>query len=171
MEFLAAVGRIFNNALPWVSAGLGLLSTVKQFGAAGNIEKQGRINRGILELEAVYAWRAQEDKANEERYQQNLFYGAQVSAYGKSGVFMEGTPMGVLSDIVDRFEQDNLARLHGAESEQSKLAAEAAKVEFVAYQQGSSTRAEALGNLGATLLTSNLRYPLTWDETERKAIT
>jgi hypothetical protein len=167
MEFLAAVGRIFNNALPWVSAGLGLLSTVKQFGAAGNIEKQGRINRGILELEAVYAWRAQEDKANEERYQQNLFYGAQVSAYGKSGVFMEGTPMGVLSDI----EQDNLARLHGAESEQSKLAAEAAKVEFVAYQQGSSTRAEALGNLGATLLTSNLRYPLTWDETERKAIT
>lgn len=157
-----SVGAMFKAALPWISTGLNLLSTVKQYQAASTIEKQGKFNAQVFRDEAAAAWRSYNDQAAIQRHEQRLFQGAARAAYGKAGVAMEGTPMEMLADIVYRQELDQVALFNTAAVGQKKLAREAAMAEWRGYQEGSAIRSQALGAFGTALLAPTYRYGTPW---------
>lgn len=171
MDFLATIGKLFADAAPWIAAGTGLLSTISNFQGAGAIEEQGRINREMYEAEAAATWRAYEDRASIMAHEQRLFYATQRTAYAKSGVEIQGSPMEMLNDIIYRQGQDRRALYTTAVAERKKLLTQANLDEWQGYQQGSAIRTQALSNFGSTLLSANLNYPTGWGYNTRHVAT
>ena len=166
MALLDTIGNLFTKALPWVSAGVGLLSAVKSYDAAGQVEKQGRINAQIERSDAVAYWRSYEDRAAIMRNEQRRFTATQRTNYAKSGVVFEGTPMEVLNDISYHQTLDLQAMRSEADANWRKAQTSANVTEWQCYQQGSATRTQALSNFGSTLLTSQLSYGKPWKSSD-----
>lgn len=159
MSLLTTIGDLFVKATPWISLGSNLLSTVKSFDAAKDIEKAGTFNRKVFEDEAAASWQAYEDQAAVLRHEQRVFYGEQQNKYAVSGVALEGTPMLVLNDILARQELDQTALESQAKVEWTSRLNKGALAEWEAYQQGAAMRSGALTNLTSTLLSQDIRYP------------
>lgn len=152
MSLLSSVGDLFTKALPWVSAGLGLLSTVKSYQSAKAVEKQGAFNADVWRAEAAANWRSYEDKAQIMRHEQRIFNETQKANYAKSGVALEGTPILVLNDIIYRQKLDETALYHEASAQDAKLKRQGAQAEWQAYNEASAIRSQALSNFGSSLL-------------------
>jgi hypothetical protein len=168
MSLLSTVGSIFTKALPLVSVGLGLLSTVKQYQGAKALEKQGEFNAGVFREEASAAWRSYEDRAMVMRDEQRRLNQEQLANYAKSGVTLEGTPMAVLSDMIYRQSLDKTALYNTAVAEDKRLKRQGAQEEWQAHVQSSAARNNALANFGSTLISSSGRvvYETPWTSTD-----
>lgn len=164
MGLIADVGSIFTKALPWVTAGINLLSTVESYQGAKAVENQGRYNAELLRDEADAAWVSYTDKANVLREQQRLFVATQRTNYAKSGVTLEGTPMLVLNDIVAKHRLDQVAAYHTAQADYTHDIRAARLTEWQGYQQADAIRSGALSQFGASLVASKLRYPVPWTD-------
>lgn len=148
----STVGSLITKALPWISAGVGLLSTVKSYQQARAVEKEGAFNSEVWQAEAVASWRAHEDKAMVLRDQQRRFLGAQRTNYAKSGVTLSGTPMTVLNEIVYMQGLDQQAQYNTAVADRTRRLTEATTAQWQAHMQGNAIRTQALSNFGATLI-------------------
>ena len=146
------IGELFRTATPWISAGMNLLSTVKAFEAAGDVERVGAFNRKVFEDEAAAVWRSYEDRATILTNEQRQFYAEQRAAYAKSGVEIQGSAVEVLKDIVYRQELDQVALRNEAVAERLSRLNKGAVAEWQAQQEGSGIRARALSNFAASLL-------------------
>lgn len=153
-----SLGTFLTNALPWVTAGIQLLSTVKSYQSAKAIEKQGDFNRKVWEDEALASWRAYEDQAAILRDEQRMYLETAKAGYAKSGVILSGTPIEVLNDMVYRQERDQMALHNQAVAEHKRRSREAAQAEWQAHMQGNAIRSQALGNFGASLISTVGRY-------------
>lgn len=170
MALLDEVGSIFTKALPWVSAGINLLSTVKAYQGANAIEKQGQYNAQQMREEADAGWTAYRDKAAILTEQQRLFYATQRTNYLKSGVELQGTPMAVLADIVHRQRMDQVALYHTAQADYIHDVKAARLAEWQGYQEADAVRSKALSNFGASLISSKLSYPVPWQPADTTAV-
>lgn len=172
MSLLSTVGSIFTKALPWVAAGVGLLSTVKQYQGAKAIEKEGEFNAQVFLDESAAAWRSYEDKAAILRDEQRRENAAARTGYAKSGVALEGTPMTVLSDFVYRQSLDQTALYNTAVAQDKSLKTKGALVQWQAYNQAGALRSQALGNFGASLISTagRVQYPTPWTKADDTAV-
>jgi len=170
--FLSTVGTLFRNAAPWISTGLSLLSTVKSFEAANQIENEGQFNRATFEAEAVAVWRSYQDRADILYHEQNLFTGAQTANYAKSGVALQGSAMEVLNDITYRQNLDQRALFSEGKAEATSRLNKGSLAEWQAYQSGAATRTNAIGNLGSTLLNASGRvyFPTPWTSSDTEKV-
>jgi hypothetical protein len=173
MSLLSTVGSIFTKALPWVSAGLGLLSTVKSYQGASALEKQAGFNAEVWRDEAAASWRSYQDKAQILRNEQRLFNQTQTANYAKSGVTLEGTPMEVLNDFIYRQSLDQHALYDTAVAEDKRRKTEAANAIWQAHGQANAMRTQALSNFGATLInsTGRVNYGAPWTPEDDAAVT
>ena len=172
MTLINTIGSMFTKALPWVSAGLGLLSTVKSYQGANALEKQAGFNAEVWRDEAAASWRSYQDKAQILRDEQRLFNQTQTANYAKSGVTLEGTPMVVLNDFIYRESLDQNALYNTAVAEDKRRRAEAANAIWQAHGQANAVRAQALSNFGATLINSadRVNFGAPWTRSDDAAV-
>lgn len=173
MSVVSAIGDIITKALPFVSAGLGLLSTVKSYQGAKAIEQQGQYNTEVYNDEAAAAWRAYQDRAAIQRDDQRRANATAVTQYAKSGVTMTGSAMDVLNDMVYRQKLDNTALYDTAAVDSKRLRTQAVQAEWQAHNQANAVRSQALTNFGSTLLgtADKLYYGNPWtSKTDDKVV-
>lgn len=164
MSLLTTVGTLITKALPWVSAGIGLLSTVKQYQGAKAIEKEGAFNRAVFDDEAAAAWRSYEDRASILREQHRIENAAARANYAKSGVTLSGSPMVALLAFKRRQEADERALYNTAVAGDRQIRSKGAMAEWQAINTANSVRSQALGNFGASLLSTagRISYATPW---------
>lgn len=164
---IEAIGNLFRAATPWVSLGVNLLSTVKQFDAAKASEKFGEYNREVFEREAAASWHNYQDRATIMQREHMLFRAQQSTAYSKAGVAVSGSAIEVLNDIVYQQELDQRALYSEAVVERASRLNRGAVMEWQAYQEGAGIRSKALSNFAATLMDPDIRYPWRSQDTQQ----
>jgi len=126
-----------------VTAGGSVLQGVQQAGA-------GRAQAKVARQQATLEQRAATTEERQSRREAERFRSSQLARFGKAGVTLAGTPLGVIEETAEQQELDALLIRFGGKSKSSRALSEGA----LAKQRGKQALIGGAISAGATLLGS-----------------